>query len=75
LVQAKADDHTARGHSISKDKIHTVVERVGDKMHMIGGGAKQPWSEDRSLSLCWKGSINEWLLQEDSEAAVLFGDR
>jgi hypothetical protein len=27
------------------------------------------WSGDRVLYLCWKGSTNDWLLCEDSEAA------
>ena len=27
------------------------------------------WSGDRVLYLCWKGSTNDWLLTEDSEAA------
>jgi hypothetical protein len=27
------------------------------------------WSGDRLLYLCWKGSTNDWLLCEDSEAA------
>ena len=32
-----------------------------------------PWSEDRILYLCWKGSTEEWLLAEDSETTALMG--
>jgi hypothetical protein len=74
LVQAKTDDNAAKGQPISKDKIDVVVERVGNNMHMIGGGEKQPWSQDRILYLCWKGSIDEWLLEEDSETSAWFSE-
>jgi hypothetical protein len=75
LVKAKTDDHAAKGQPMSKDQIDAVVERVGSDIHIIGEGAKPLWPDDRILYLCWKGSINEWLLQEDSEAAALFSDR
>jgi hypothetical protein len=58
LVQAKEDDGA-------------VVDRVGNNIHMIRGGEKPPWSEDRILYLCWKGSTDEWLLTEDSETTAL----
>ena len=37
----------------------------------IRGEEKPPWSEDRILYLCWKGTIQEWLLAEDSETTAL----
>jgi hypothetical protein len=71
LVQAKEDDGTAKGQPINKEKIDAVVDRVGNNIHMIRGGEKPPWSEDRILYLCWKGSTDEWLLAEDSETTAL----
>jgi hypothetical protein len=71
LIQAKKEDSAAKGQPINKDKIDAVVGRVGDNIHMVQGGEKPPWSDDRILYLCWKGSIDEWLLAEDSETTAL----
>jgi len=71
LIQAKKDDNAAKGQPISKHKIDAVVDRVGNNIQMIQGEEKPSWSEDRVLYLCWKGSIDEWLLVEDSEITAL----
>lgn len=71
LIQAKKEDSAATGQAINKDNIDAVVDRVGNNVHLIQGGEKPPWSDDRILYLCWKGSTDEWLLAEDSETTTL----
>jgi hypothetical protein len=71
LIQAKKDDSAAKGQSINKEKIDAVVDRIGNNIHTGQGGDKPPWSDDRVLYLCWKGSTDEWLLAEDSETTAL----
>ena len=44
-----------------------VAGRFADNLPLIREGEMPPWSEDRILYLCWKGSTNDWLLAEDSE--------
>jgi hypothetical protein len=69
LVQAKKEDVEAEGQIITKEKLDSVAGRLADSLHLIGKGELPPWSDDRQLYLCWKGSTNDWLLSEDSEAA------
>ena len=71
LIQAKKDDNAANGQPINRNQINAVVDRVGNNIQMIQGEEKPAWSEDRVLYLCWKGSIDEWLLVEDSETTAL----
>lgn len=71
LVQAKKEDTQANGQQIDRSRIDAVVDRIANNIHMIRGGEKPPWSDDRILYLCWKGSADEWLLAEDSETTVL----
>jgi hypothetical protein len=71
LVQAKKDDTAAAGQLIGKEKLDAVTERFADNLHPIEGEEMPPWSQDRVLYLCWKGSIHEWLLAEDSETTEL----
>lgn len=79
LVQAKRDDGEASGQVITRDRIDALTDKFADNMHSIGDGELPSGSEDRILYLCWKGSIEEWLLSEDSETAALLttvaGDR
>jgi hypothetical protein len=69
LVQAKKDDAEADGRVVGKEKLDTVVGRIGENLHVIREGKLPPWWGDWVLYLCWKGSTNDWLLIEDSEAA------
>jgi hypothetical protein len=71
LVQAKKDDAAARGQVIGKDKIDAVTDTFANNSHMINEGEEPSGSDDRILYLCWKGSIEEWLLSEDSETTAL----
>jgi len=71
LVQAKKDDTAAQGQLISKDKIDIVTDRFTNKNHLNAAGNEPSVSQDRILYLCWKGSIEEWLLSEDSETTAL----
>ena len=74
LLQAKKDDSEAKGQVIGRDKLDAVVDRLANNIHLIRGEDTPPWSEDRILYLCWKGSINEWLLAEDSETTALLSE-
>jgi hypothetical protein len=69
LVQARIEDKGATGQRIGRDKLDTVAEKIADNLHVIREGQLPAWSGDRLLYLCWKGSINDWLLCEESEAA------
>jgi hypothetical protein len=71
LIQAKKDDTEAKGQVIGKDRLDAVVDRFANNIRPSGTGEMPSWSEDRILYLCWKGSIDEWLLVEDSETTVL----
>lgn len=68
-VQARKEDTGAKGQKIDRDKLDTVAAKIADNLHLIRGGQLPAWSGDRLLYLCWKGSTNDWLLCEDSEAA------
>ncbi len=71
LLQAKKDDTEAKGQVIGRDGLDAVVDRWANNIPLIPGEETPPWSEDRILYLCWKGSIHEWLLEEDSETTAL----
>jgi hypothetical protein len=68
LVQARMEDTQANGHRIGPDKLDAVAERIADNLQLIREGQLPAWSRDRLLYLCWKGSTDDWLLCEDSEA-------
>jgi hypothetical protein len=69
LVQARREDTGAKGQKIDRAKLDAVAEKIADNLHLIREGQPPAWSGDRLLYLCWKGSTNDWLLCEDSEAA------
>jgi hypothetical protein len=69
LVQARKEDTGAKGQRIDRDKLDAIVGKITDNLHLIREGQLPAWSSDRLLYLCWKGSTNDWLLCEDSEAA------
>jgi len=69
LVQARIEDTGAKGQRINRDKLDAVAGKIADSMHLIREGQLPAWSGDRLLDLCWKGSTDDWLLCEDSEAA------
>jgi hypothetical protein len=69
LVQAKKDDADAKGQKINKGKLDAVAGKFADNLSLIREGPPPPWSGDRLLYLCWKGSTNDWLLTEDSDTA------
>src|SRR5262249_54836289 len=58
LIQAKKDDTAAKGQPIGKDRIDTTVDRLGNNLHVISGEESPPWSANRILYLCWKGSTD-----------------
>jgi hypothetical protein len=66
LVQARKDDRSARGQPIGKGKLDELVGHFSENLH-AHGGEMPPWGRDRLLYLRWKGSPEEWLLEEDSE--------
>ena len=67
LVQAKKEDTEAKGQPVAKGQLNQLVEHFTENLHVSGGGVLPPWSQDRLLYLRWKGSSQEWLLEEDSE--------
>jgi hypothetical protein len=67
LVQAKKDDKEAKGQPVGKVKIDALVGHFSENLHVPAGGELPPWGGDRLLYLRWKGSPEEWLLEEDSE--------
>jgi hypothetical protein len=69
LLQAKKEDTGAKGQPIDRHKLDVVAGKIADSLHLIRQGQLPVWSGDRLLYLCWKGSTNDWLLCEDSEAA------
>jgi hypothetical protein len=69
LVQARKGDAGARGQTIDAAKLGDVVGLLAENVHT--SGQAPPWANDRILYLCWKGSLPEWLLEEDSEATAL----
>jgi hypothetical protein len=69
LVQAKKEDRGAVGQVIAADKLNDLVERLAENIHLLGDEPMPPWSGDRVLYLCWKGTTEDWLLTEDSETA------
>jgi hypothetical protein len=69
LIQAKKGDAEARGQPIGKEQLDAVAGKLADNVHLIREGDLPPWSSDRQLYMCWKGSTNDWLLSEESEAA------
>lgn len=71
LVQAKEDDRDAKGQRIGKGQLDAVVGRFSDDVDPKDRTDLPPWGSDRVFCLCWKGSIFEWLLTEDSEAAEI----
>jgi len=73
LVQANKDNADAKGQVIGKENLNAIVGRIADNLHTIREGQSPPWSGDRVLYLCWKGSTNDWLLTEESEAARQMG--
>jgi hypothetical protein len=73
LVQAKKDDRDAKGQIIAKDELNAIVGRFEENLHVTGGGDMPACGGDRLLYLCWKGSADEWLLEEDSETTELMG--
>jgi hypothetical protein len=68
LVQAKKDDIGAKGQIINAAKIGETVSLLAENVR--SEGVPPPWANDRFLYLCWKGSLHEWLIEEDSEAAA-----
>jgi hypothetical protein len=69
LVQARKEEAGAVGQLIDAAKIGDAVRLLAEDGRMEG--APPPWAKDRVLYLCWKGSLHEWLLEEDSEATAL----
>jgi hypothetical protein len=69
LVQGRIEDTGANGQRINRDKLDALAVKIADSLHSIREGQLPAWSGDRLLYLCWKGSTNDWLLCEDSEAA------
>jgi hypothetical protein len=68
LVQARKGDAGARGQAIDAAKLGDVVGLLAENVHTPGQAP--PWATDRILYLCWKGSLPEWLLEEDGEASA-----
>jgi hypothetical protein len=68
LVQARKGDAGARGQTIDAAKLGDAVGRFAENDHTTGQAS--PWANDRILYLCWRGSLPEWLLEEDSEATA-----
>jgi hypothetical protein len=68
LVQARKEDATAKGQVITIEGLNEVVGTLADNLHSSRAGQLPGWSGDRILYCCWKGSTNDWLLSEDSEA-------
>jgi len=71
LVQAKKEDKNATGQPIGKEHLGKLVSCFADNVVTQDGDDLPAWSNDRLFYLCWKGSIIEWLLTEDGEAAEL----
>jgi hypothetical protein len=68
LVQAKKEDTDARGQTIGKEKVNDLVGYFSDNIYLLSEEDVPPWGRDRLLYLCWKGTADEWLLEEDSRA-------
>jgi hypothetical protein len=69
LVQAKEDDNDAKGQLVGKDKLNELVGHFTEGLRLFGPEEEMPpRGEDRLLYLRWKGSPEDWLLEEDFEA-------
>jgi hypothetical protein len=68
LVQARKGDAAAKGQVIDAANLGNAVGVLAENLHTTGQAP--PSANDRILYLCWKGSLYEWLLEEDSEAAA-----
>jgi hypothetical protein len=68
LVEARKEDAGARGQTIDAAKLGDVVGLLAESGHTTSQAP--PWANDRVLYLCWKGSLPEWLLEEDSQASA-----
>jgi hypothetical protein len=68
LVQARKGDAGAKGQLIDAAKLEDAVGLPAENAHTTGQAP--PWANDRILYLCWKGSLPEWLLEEDSAASA-----
>jgi hypothetical protein len=67
LIQAKQDDSGAKGQIIGKEKLTELVSHFYESVRVTEIGEMPHWGNDRLLYLCWKGSFQDWLLEEDSE--------
>jgi hypothetical protein len=69
LVQDRRAEPKGKGERIDSTKLDELATTFANNVHLMNGGAKPAWADDRLFFFSWKGSPREWMLVEDSETA------